>query len=186
MPAYYPAWTARVRIKYTVGRFSHNFLLRYPGPSTGSGLTDVMAAFGDFLTALEPLMYDDFQVVSAATADIDSTVFLPIANTLTPAGGVASATREPQEEATAWSFVARTTGGNPWKFSLFGLARSAIEAASGQDYRIRFGENGDIDAALGVLNLNSTAFIGNDANPLHWFGYVDWKDNDHFVKQIRP
>jgi hypothetical protein len=186
MTAYYPAWTARVRIKYTIGRFSHNIILRFPGPSTGSGLTDVMTAFGDFLTALQPLMYDDFTVVSAAAADIDSTVFLPIANTLTPVGGIASATRQPDEEATAWSFVARTTGGNPWKFSLFGLFKGGIESAGGTDYRINFGENGDIDAALSVLNLNSTAFIGNDAQPLHWFGYVDYKDNDHFVKQIRP
>src|ERR1041384_8363601 len=102
MTAYYPAWTARARIKYTVGRFSHNILLRFPGPSTGSGLTDVMAAFDSFLTALQPLMYNDFTIVSVSAADIASTVFLPIANTLTPAGGVDTTNREPQEEATAW------------------------------------------------------------------------------------
>lgn len=186
MPAYYPAWTARVRLKYTVGRFSHNILLRFPGPSTGSGLTDVMTAFNDFLTALGPLLYDDITFVSASAADIDSNVFLPIANTITAVGSVATAGREPAEEATQWTFAARTTGGNPWKFGLFGLRQASVEGAGGNDYRIRFGENGDIDAALGVLNLNSTAFIGNDANPLHWFGYVDYKDNDHFVKQIRP
>jgi len=145
-----------------------------------------MTAFGDFLTALGPLMYDDFTVVSAATADIDSNVFLPIANTLVPAGGVASVGRRPDEEATAWTFTARTTGGNPWKFSIFGLYRDGIDVPESRDYRVRFGENGDMDAALGVLNLNSTAFIGNDANPLHWFQYADWKDNDHYVKQIRP
>lgn len=185
MPAYYPAWTARLRLEYQVGRFSHNILMRFPGPSTGSGLTDVMAAFNAFLVPLGPLMYDDIAFVSAAAADIDSNVFLPIANTIVAAGSVAASTREPREEATEWSFTARTTGGNPWKFSLFGLWADGIEIASGRDFRIRFGENGNIDSAVSILNLNSTAFIGNDGNPLHWSQYVDYKDNDHFVKKIR-
>lgn len=185
MASYAPHYTSRLRIKYLGSGRPHNMLFRFPGPSDGSGLTEALTVIGAFLDALAPLMYDDFTVISVSIANIDTNIFLPYATTLTPTGSIAASTRTPAEEATAWTFVARTTGGNPWKFSLFGLYQNGIEGGPGQNYRVVFGENGDMDAALAVLNGGGTALIGNDGLPTHWAPYADYKDNDHYVKKVR-
>lgn len=185
MTAYAPHYTSRFKQRYSVQGDNHSITFRFPGPITGSGLTDAQNAFSSFLDAMASLLFDDWALGPASAADIDSNIFLPVPAIGTPAGAVVTANRQPSERATALTFVARSAGGNPWKFSLFGVAVSSSEDLGNEDYRYRPGEITAIDNAVAVLVANSSAFVGNDGGTLFWYPYVNYKDYDHWVKDVR-
>jgi hypothetical protein len=185
MTSYAPPYTSRLRLKYRVQGTNHTMQARFPGPISGSGLTDCMAALHSFLVALQPAMFEDWTPISAAAADINSNIFLPVTNTIAPVGEVGILTREEEEIAYCATFVARSTGGNPMQLRVFGLAANTLETAGGVDFRVTFGESADVEAAVGILNLNSTAILGNDGNPLIWYPYANVKPNDEWVGKVR-
>lgn len=185
MTAYAPHYTARLRQKYSVQGSVHSINVRFPGPITGSGLTDAQNALFDFLSELQNILFDDWAIGQTSAADIDSTIFLPQTTVGTITGTVVTTSREEEEKATALTFVARSGSGNPMKLSVFGAAISGLESAGLVNYRFYNGENASIDAAVAVLNANSTALIGNDGQALTWYPYVNYKDYDHWVKKVR-
>jgi hypothetical protein len=185
MAAYAPHYTSRFKQRYSVQGANHSITFRFPGPVTGSGLTDAQNAFASFLNAIAPIMFTDWSMGAASAADIDSTVFLPVPIISGSGGAVSISAREEEERATALTFVARTAGGNPWKFSFFGIAISGLESAGAVDYRIHPGEVTEIDDAVTVLVANASAFVGNDGGTLFWYPYVNYKDYDHWVKEVR-
>lgn len=185
MTAYAPHYTSRFKQRYNVQGANHSITFRFPGPVTGSGLIDAQNAFGSFFNEMIPILFNDWAFGQASAADIDTTVFLPIPTVGSGSGTVAITNREAEEKATALTFVARSAGGNPWKFSLFGAAISGLEGAGGVNYRIQPGEVAEIDAAVAVLVANASAFVGNDGGTLSWYPYVNYKDYDHWVKEVR-
>lgn len=185
MTAYAPHYTSRVKIHYFVQGAGHTMQFRFPGPISGSGLTDALGAINDWLVALADTMYDDWTVSAVTAADQDSNIFLPQVNPFTVTGTVDPADRQPIEKAFTVSFPARSSGGNPFKVSLYGCSRVSVELATEENGRVRAGENPDVDAAIDVLQLAGAALIGNDALPLLWYDYANVKDNDRWLKKIR-
>lgn len=185
MTAYAPHWTSRVKLHINVQSTNHTILFRFPGPISGSGITDALGALNSFFGALENAMYDDFTVNAVTAADIDSTIFLPQVNPFTFAGTVDPVDREPEEKAFQTTFVARTASGNPWKFSLFGLSKAALELTGEKNFRVRAGESLLIDTAIDVLQLAGAALIGNDGDPLFWYDYANIGENDNWKKKVR-
>lgn len=183
--AYAPHWTSRVRIHYNVQGKNHTMTFRFPGPISGSGLTDALTTINDFLNAMESALWSDWTVNAVTAADIDSTIFLPIVNPITAVGTVDPVDREPENKAYMLTFVARTAGGNPWKFSLFGVSSTALEVTGSRDYRIRAGESSVVDGAIDLLQVSGGALIGNDAEPLFWYDYANTGEYDPTKKDVR-
>lgn len=186
MTAYAPNWTGRLRISYFAAGAIHSQVWRYPGPSSGSGVTDLITAIGAYLTALAPILWDDFQVNAVTVADIDSAVFLPIDNPFTGfLGTVDVADLFPAAKAFTLSFVGRTTGGGPWKLTQFGVVESPLEGLAGRNFRVLQGENADVGNCISALQAGAGIILGNDAGAVAVYNYANAKDNDRWLKKVR-
>jgi len=184
--AYAPHWTSRMRVSYFAAQAVHSQMWRFPGPASGSGVTDLVAVLIDYYTALAPILYQDFIVNAVTVADIDSTFFLPISNPFVGLGGdLTMADFEPQEKAFQGTWVGRTTGGNPWHVSQFGISAIGLEGVASHNFRVLRIENATVAAALDVLQAAGGTIIGNDAQPVAFYDYLNVKDNDRYVKKVR-
>jgi hypothetical protein len=186
MPAFAPNWTGRLKVSYFAAQAIHSQTWRYAGPATGSGVSDLTTVIQSFYDALTPVMWDDFIINSVTVADVDSSIFLPIANPFTVSGDVVTAgTFEPDNKAEATVFVGRSTGGHPWKMTQYGVAYDSLEVVTQKNYRILESENPDIAAALAALTAGGGALLANDANPVAIYNYANIKPNDRWVKKVR-
>jgi hypothetical protein len=186
MTAYAPTWTGRIKLSYFAAQAVHSQTWRYPGPSSGSGVTDCLTAIHDYYTALQAQMFDDLVVNAVTVADLGSPVFLPIVNPFTDlAGAIATATFKPEDKARVLTFIGRTTAGGPWKVSQFGVSPTDLEGVATENYRVLYPENATIAAAIDALTAAAGIIIGNDAQPVAIYEYADWKPNDRWVKKTR-
>jgi hypothetical protein len=186
MTAYAPTWTGRLKLTYFGGSAAHTQTWRYPGPSSGSGVTDLITAIDAYLTALEPLMWDDFAVSAVTVADVGSPVFLPIVNPFTAiTGAVAFTGFVPEDKAKVLTFVGRTTSGNPWHLAQFGLDTNSLQAGGSTNYRILTGENADVTNAIAALQAGAGIILGNDAGSVAVYNYANLKSYDRWVKKVR-
>lgn len=186
MTAYAPTWTGRLKVSYFGAQAIHTQTWRYPGPSSGSGVTDLIAVVQAFYDACANIMWSDFQINAVSVADINSSVFLPIPNPFTtPTGLVDIADFEAMDKAEVTTFVGRTTGGNPWHISQYGIAVRQIEVPGQLNYRVLASENPQIGTIVGTLQAGAGTVLGNDANTVAFYDYADLKPNDRWVKKIR-
>lgn len=186
MTAFAPNWTSRVRISYYHARRPHTLNLRFPGPITGSGLTDILTTVVAFQTALAPLLWDDFTFNSVSACDIDSNIFLPQPSIGGAPGAVLSTDLNGEDKAWTGVFVGRTANGNPAHFSIVGLVhQNIIEEGQGHNFRVIAGENADIDAAIDVLQGAASTIVGNDGSPVTWYDYVNVSPNARQKKITR-
>jgi len=186
MTAFAPTWTGRVKITYFAAQAVHTQTWRYPGPASGSGVTDLLTTISSFYNALANVLYEDFNVNSVTVADIDSPVFLPIINPFASGiGTVALIDFEPEEKANVATFVGRSTGGHPWKIGMFGLVFGSIEVAGSRNYRVLETENITIGSAISALIAGAGTILANDANTVAMYNYCNLKPNDRWVKKVR-
>jgi hypothetical protein len=185
MTAYAPNWTSRVRFSYFGAQKIHSLNLRFPGPITGSGLTDIITLIGNFQAALAPVLFEDWTFNATFAADQDSGVFLPQPNPDGAAGSILLTAFTPEMKAWAGVFVGRTALGNPAHFSVYGISRDEVQAAPGQNFRVIAGENATIDTAINVLQSNATKIVGNDGTPVTWYDYMNFSPNARAKKLVR-
>lgn len=186
MTAYAPTWTGRLKVSYFAAQAVHTQTWRYPGPSSGSGVTDLISVIQSFYDALAPILWEDFIINSVTVADINSPVFLPIINPFTPVSGeILIADFEPMDKAEVASFVGRSTGGNPWKIGQFGIATRQIEVSGSLNYRALANENVNIGNAIAALQAGAGSVLANDANTVSFYEYANLKPNDRWVKKVR-
>lgn len=186
MPAFAPNWTGRLKISYFGAGAVHSTTWRYPGPASGSGVTDLITTITNYLTALEPLLWDDYQVNAVTVADIDSSVFLPIPNPFGDIVGESTTTTlTPEDKAYTVGFVGRSTGGHPWHILQFGLAVSGVQAGNQKNFRLLNGESPEVDNAIAALEAGAGTVLANDANSVAFYQYANIKTHDRWVKKVR-
>jgi len=186
MTAYAPTWTGRLKVSYFAAGAVHTQTWRYPGPSSGSGVTDLVAVLTDYYAALNAILWDDFVINAVEVADVDTAFFLPIINPFTAVdGATAIAGLVPEDKAFSVQFVGRTTGGNPWKISQYGVVHTALEADGGHNFRCLGGENADMDNTFAVLQAAAGTILGNDANSVAVYNYADLAYNNRWKKKVR-
>lgn len=186
MTAYAPTWTGRLKVSYFAGQAIHSQTWRYPGPASGSGVTDLIAVIQAFYDALAPVAWNDWAINAVTVADLGSPIFLPIVNPFSLITGSSDIVDfEPEDKAEALTFVGRTTGGNPWHITQFGIDRDAIESAGSKNFRVLHPENATIAAAIDVLVAGGGTVLGNDAGAVAMYQYADLKENDRWVKKVR-
>lgn len=186
MPAFAPNWTGRLKVSYVAASAVHSQTWRYPGPSSGSGVTDLIAVIAAYYGALEAALWDDFTVNAVTVADLDSSIFLPIVNPFTElVGTVDSVAREPDDKADAVTFIGRSTGGHPWKISQYGLDVINMETGSTRNFRILAAENVYVSNAVAALQAGAGTVLANDANSVEFYNYANYKPNNRWVKKVR-
>ena len=186
MPAFAPNWTGRLKISYFAAKAVHTQTWRFPGPSSGSGVTDLVTTISAYFAALQDDLWEDFVVNAVTVADIDSSIFLPIPNPFTGVtGGQVMTTFSPDDKAKATTWVGRSTGGHPWKITQYGVNYDILEAAADSNYRLLRGEDAVIDATLDALAAGAGSFLANDANSVAIYDYANIKPNDRWVKKVR-
>jgi len=186
MTAYAPTWTGRLKISYFAAQAVHSQTWRYPGPSSGSGVTDLVAAIQAYYDALQPILWEDAIINAVTVADVNSPIFLPIVNPFTSiAGAIVLDTFEPKDKAEVCTFIGRTTTGNPWKISQFGVATGQIEVTGQLNFRVLASENVDIGNAVAALQAGGGTILGNDAGSVAIYEYANIKENDRWVKKVR-
>lgn len=186
MPDFAPNFTARLRVRYNVSGANHSATWRYPGNGDGPELGAILVAAANFYNAMGNALYDDFQFLGNSYATRGSNIFIPtdpIAFTVTPPGD--STTRRPKEKATVASFVGRTDAGLRAILYLYGTVYGSNVDSTSDDFRIFIGEDGAVNSAVNSLIASGADIVGNDGNPINWYGYANWKFDDYWLRKVR-
>lgn len=185
MADFAPNFSGRYRVRYQVAGKTHKFMIRVQtGNVFATGSADGLAIAQALLTALAPLLWADFTVLSAEFAAENSAFFFPVeAPTVT--GGVSITGRPASAGAWSTSFIGRTGGGLRWVVYVYGVAVNPVQTASVIDFRIGSLENATILAATNALGGFSSTLAGNDDLPVVIYPYVNGKYNDYWVKRLR-
>lgn len=168
-----PNNTPRFRWHYTTMGHQHTIQLRsHESPGFLGGLMDnYFSALG---VTCAGIVLDNVEFAPSGS-DIFNPVVTGIEGTLYTGGSFL-----PENEAWAYTFIGRTTGGRRVRITQYGAL------FLGNDYRIIAGESSPIDAAIAVLVGASGSIRGIDDLTPVWKTYVDCQVNDHWVKQLRP
>lgn len=186
MADYAPNFTARFKLGYHGAGRNHSMTWRLTGDGGPASADALLVILQDFLTAMEPDMFDDWTVTSAARCAINTDIFLPyVAPTVAPAGAVFDASVPRKVTAASISFVGRTTGGLRAVFFFYGCDLVRDGTTSNNDLRIYASEEVTIANALAVLEGAGAVLRGNDGNPIVWYPYVNVKTNDYWGGRVR-
>lgn len=185
MANYAPDFTARLKVRYRAGGQVHTQTWRLPGDPSLAQIAAAEAVINGFYSALAPILWDDASILSVTVAGADSPVFLPIASSLTMSGDTSIATATGSARSAAASFVGRTAGGLRVIVFQYGIAMVPGESGTPSDFRWNPGEDVHIDDAVAALQGAGPALVGNDGLDAVWYSYVNFKDNDYWVGQVR-
>lgn len=187
MPDFAPNYTARYRVRYSVGGAVHTCQLRVePAAQTITGVSTIGAAvFTDLFTALSSLLSDDFTILGADAAVQDSDIFLP-ADALPVGAGSLGQTIDLGYRPLNLSFVGRSSVGGRAVFRVFGVATNPMGAPTIEnDYRLTSAESVPIASATNALNLASGVLLANDGANVTWYPYANINVNAYWQKRAR-
>ena len=188
MPDFAPNFTSRLKVRYKANGANHSSTWRYPGVGDGPELGAILTAAGGFYNAVINMLYDDFQFLGCAYALRGSNIFIPtdpLALLVTPPTD--NTTRKPREKATVVSFVGRTNAGLRAIIYLYGtdFGNATVDEAGEDDFRVFLGENTAVASGINALIAAGADIVGNDGNPVNWYGYVNWKYDDYWLRKVR-
>jgi len=185
--AYAPEFTFRYWLKYSSLGDEHEMMWRFPS-STGAGaLFTISTKFTQFLDAIAGMRFTDWAILSARYSLANSLISLPASPLPTPVAGTAAlpvgAAAIAQARPVEHGWRARTLFGQPWGFYVFGLGTSFL--AGNGNFRLTPAEFAAVTTSIAALNGGSIANVGNDDAGLSWYEYINQKDNDYWVHQVR-
>lgn len=182
MADYAPNYTPRARIKYLAAGLNHSLTVRAPRGSSFADTQGRIGTLATMMTALSPLMADDFAVYAQEVALTDVDVFLPATSPATfPSGSVAIADYSTLQRITSTSWSGKNALGQA-RFSIFGLfwdIEVDIEAA---DFVMLGTETSVITT---IANAASAAFCSNSGQLASFYPRATLKVNDYWVRQVR-
>lgn len=187
MPDYAPNYTARYRMRYSVGGANHTSTIRPAGSSddpaaiAGAGA----AIFTDVLTALAPMLSDDFTVLGADVAVANSDIFLPAATVPVGTGSLGT-TLDAGWVPMNLSFVGRTTAGGRGLFRIFGPSVNPMASEVTQnDWRLTAAEDARVSDVVNILMLDGARLKGNDGAALIIYPYANVSAHAYWQKRRR-
>jgi hypothetical protein len=186
MPDFAPNVTGRVVHTYKVLGKVHRVMIRYD--STGDVTT--AEAAGDALSAaieeMTSLRYSDWADLGWEFCAAGDDVFYPIATiTSYSAGAVSpSAALGTMHVALQTTFVGRSTLGNLWKQSFYGLAWNETLTQLG-DFRISDAESAPMADARAALASASSDWVAIDNAHVVIKPYATINYNDKWIKILR-
>jgi len=186
MADFAPNFTARYTVMYSTLGLTHRMMWRIPRGAGATGLTNIIAKMGAFLTGAEPLMFTDWTLLSATYQVEDSDFSIAAALPTAPTGAIAVPTNPKSQATLHTSFVGRSNQGQKARIFMWGLniGPENTALASFDDFRVNASETTDIAFLISVLN-GSPALVASDDNPVTWYPYVNTKFNDAWVPVVR-
>jgi len=175
MPALAPNNTDRYFFHYQTAAHSHTLVVR---TASGELYATVEGAVEDLLTGLSAAFVAsagtsvDFQ---AAGTDFSTPVSTGDWSSFSWGSGAAT----PENDAIAFNFQGRSSGGHKSRMGIFGYKNSP------SNYRLTGGEAAAVETAVGILNSTVGAFLAIDGLHPNWYSYVNIKPNDYWVRQAR-
>ena len=186
MPDYATINTPRFRMRYRVLSQTHNITWRLEQTKTIADAGGVASKMAAFLAAIQSHLYNDFTVLSAAWAEVNSELFLPCATPASPTGGVSTSGITRVAGTISMGFVGRGAGGSKAGFYLYGHNYDVpINSAAEADFRLTAAEVGVVADAIEALTELSPALYAIDRTPVTWYNYVNLKYNDRWVRKAR-
>lgn len=181
MADYAPNHTGRFRIRYaTVGQ-THAMTFRYF--PDGQSLDGLRNGIGSFLDALASIRFNDWTVIGADAAGVNSDIFLPVAPPVVAAG-------EAPPPLTSvrplfGSFNGRSTLGSKARVYIYGINQIPTgNAAYLTDYRILGPELAAVASAVTALNaIPGQAAI--DRGDVTFYPYMNIALNAYYQRKMR-
>jgi len=166
--------TARLKVTYNVGGFTHQFMVRL---SLEYVLATAETEIASWLTSLTSLFWAS-TITKVELAEQGSNLFFPYASSLSTViwgSGANSIGNNPLQ----LNFVGRSAGGRRSRVGLFGYKGVFSE------WKLTSTENTAILNAVSALNSAVNAFVAIDGFPPTWYPYGDVGVNDYWVRQSR-
>lgn len=187
MADFAPNFTARYRLHYTALGKQHSMLWRIARGAGTPGLPFMIAKVTEFLDALAPVRFTDWQTVSAEFALEDVDIFAPAGLPSPIAGAVAIPADFLSQSTLTTGFVGRSSAGQKARMFVYGCASSPELGTTtpADNFRITASESAVVAAAIAELNAGSPTIVGSDNMPVSWYSYVNVKYNDHWVAVVR-
>lgn len=182
MPSFAPNYTPRLKVGYHVAGLDHTIQLRGSRTTDLSTMSGYVADVHDFFDELSGFLADDFTFISAAVAEVDSDVFVPVGLPAAVTGQVALADFTPNQKIIGTTFSGT---GNPGRarVTAYGLQWLLDQTGGeGRDFVVFSSEEGDIASAIAVLAVRAYTNGNTLAN---WHPRATIKPNDHLVKLVR-
>lgn len=185
MADFAPNYTPRYKITYSSLGATHTMQFRLPRSFNLADLGAIQGKIAAFLGALNDVRYDDWTVLGASFAAVDSDIFLPAGAPAVAAGTVVSTGVAAYNKALHLSFPARSAAGLRGILYLYGVSFAGLGLSPEiDDFRVTSVEDASVGSAVNALNA-SPEFYGNDNEVLSWYEYANWKYNDHWLRVVR-
>jgi len=166
--------TARLKVTYNVGGFTHQFMVRL---SLEYVLATAEGDIADWLGTQTSLFWAS-TITKVELAEQGSNLFFPYASglsTVTWGSGANSIGNNPLQ----LNYVGRSAGGRRCRVGLFGYKGVFSE------WKLTQAENTAVLNGVSALNTATDAFVAIDGLPPTWYPYADIGVNDYWVRQSR-
>lgn len=184
MADYAPNYTGRYKVRYSSLGKTHTQMWRLARGEHDP--TALAVLVGEYLAAIEAILFSDFLILDASFALADSVIFLPADPPANPSGGVSTGGAEGSDAAVAISWNGRSDNGGKARFFQYGTSAGAlIRTTAVADYRLTVTENASILAGHNTLVGATPPPVANDNGIVTWYPYVDVKANDRWVRKLR-
>jgi len=163
----------------------HTIAFRTPAPTIAdTWFVTALADVNAFFTALAPLLFNDFAFTDCSfqAAGTLFSVPAPPPAPITPGGGSPTKGDAPR----FISFVGRSSGGRKVALTVYGVTADPgnSDQAISQDYRLLYGEQAQVAAAITVLVYSSFSAV-DGPEPVTWKQYANLGYNSHFQRKLR-
>jgi len=170
-----PNNTARLKVFYQNSQAEHSLIIRLitlgDAPEAEVKLQAILALLG--------VSFSASTITAVQIADEGSDIFLDYGATTLIGDNWGSDAATEESNATAMTFVGRSTVGRRAKFAIFGYKNALSE------FRITGAEVPAVASAVTELNTTVGEFIAIDGTHAQWKNYVNIKAYDHWVDVAR-
>lgn len=181
MADYAPNYTGRYRVRYSALGQTHAMTFRvFPG---GGSLDPFVSGVAAFLDALSTIRTNDWTVLGADYAGVNSDLFLPASPPLVQpgTGGVLLQSARP----VFGSYNGRSAGGSKCRVYIYGINQIPTGGAAYlYDYRILSTELPSVSAAVVALGA-IPGHVGIDREPASWYPYMNIALNSYYQRKQR-
>jgi hypothetical protein len=174
MAALPPNSTARYFVDYSNSGHDHTALVRTAPPVSPAAFG---TSFDALMTQISDLVYE-CTINGVRFAADGSDISLPVVTGI-EGNTYGSGSAVPQGVPNYLRFQGRSAGGRRCSFDLFSINLSDA------NFRITAAENGDVGAAVDILNAATNLYVGIDGLNVTWYPYVNTKASSYWTRAIR-
>lgn len=182
-----PDVTPRYIARYVSVGLQHDVMFRVPRDTTYSvGVAAAQLGLHDIFVELVTSLPTDFAWISARWYDQNSDDAIPAAVPAAVAGTHNTNLFSKADKISHLTFSGKGFAGSKVSMKVFGVAFDPDELPANPENKFAFdpGDYATIDAAVAALNSAALLTAIDNTHPI-WYGRVNLKINDHYLKGVR-